>query len=129
MIGQDDSGPDVKKDQWEVRVKPERLVWRLLQQFRQDMVWLRLLWGWQKWLDSECILRVESTEFADGLDMNTEEGKERRGDLGLNCWQDLLPRTEMRKCKKAVPASSGYAHLCHCFTNQICGVLGFDYDS
>lgn len=84
-------------------MKSEKLIWRLLQQFRQDVVWFQPLWGWQNWLDSECILRVESTEFADGLDMDSEKGKERRGNLDLNCWQDLLLFTEMRKSKKAVP--------------------------
>ena len=42
------------------------------------MMWLRLLWWWRKWLDSGCILRMEPTEFADGLNMETKRGREKR---------------------------------------------------
>lgn len=51
----------------------------LLQLFRQDMVWCGL---GRSWLDSGCILKMESTECADGLEMETEQGRERGGVWG-----------------------------------------------
>lgn len=36
-------------------------------------------------------------------------GKGKRGSLGLNCWQDWLPATEMGTSENVVPAS---LHLC-----------------
>ena len=130
MVEQVSSGSCVENDhcRWGRR---RRLVWKLLQWFGQDMMWLRLLWWWRKWLDSGCILRMEPTEFADSLNMETKQGRERR-EFGPEFLAGLIASNwdwdgEVWDSSACVFGLITSLYLCS--TNQVCGILSFDYDS